>query len=148
MLDTVLNSESEIDGNLEVQASEVVRENDNVLIDMNTEKLKHGKTSTGDSISPEYASDDYAEMKQDMNPRPGFGIPDLFLEGDFQGGFFVEEMEGGWDIDSKDEKRNKLAAKYGEEIFGNTEEDEQEFNKEYILPELVEWIMETLNTKL
>lgn len=148
MLDAVLNSGAEIEGELEWVAREVVREHDNILVDMNTENLKQGKDSRGSNLSPEYYSDEYAEMKNRMNPVPGFGVPDLFLEGDFQEGFFVEDVEGGWEIDSKDSKRDKLAAKYGEEIFGNTEAEEEEFNKEYILPELAEWIMEKLSEKL
>ena len=148
MLDAVLGSSDEIEGGLEPQATEVVRENENILVDMNTEQLKQGKDSIGDSITPEYYSDEYAYMKNRMNPRPGFGTPDLFLEGDFQEGFFVEETNGGWEIDSRDEKRNILASKYGADIFGNTEQDETEFNEEYILPRLAEWIMATLNEKL
>lgn len=148
MLDAVLSSESEIEAELEPRAAEIVRENENILVDMNTGQLLQGKDSTGANISPQYYSEDYATMKNDMNPRPGFGVPDLFLEGDFQEGFFVENVEAGWKIDSKDWKRNKLAGKYGEEIFGNTEQDETEFNKEYILPELAEWMMQTLNEKL
>lgn len=148
LFDNLLNSESEISADLEIQAAEVVRENSNILIDMNTEKLKEGKTSTEDNISPSYYSDDYAQMKNDMNPRPGFGVPDLFLEGDFQERFFVEDVEMGWQIDSKNEKRNMLLSKYGEDVLGNTEQDEREFNEEYIVPELIEWTLETLNKKL
>lgn len=146
MLDAVLDND--IEDGLENQAAEIVREHENVLVDMNTEQIKQGRDSTGSSISPDYYSEDYAQMKNQMNPRPGFGVPDLFLEGDFQEGFFVEDAPEGWKVDSKDEKRNKLASKYGEEIFGNTPEDEEEFNEEYILPELAEWILTSLNERL
>lgn len=148
MLDAVLNSKDELEGGLEPKAAEVVRENENILVDMNTATLKQGLDATGNPITPSYFSDDYAEMKNRMNPRPGFGTPDLFLEGDFQEGYFLKEIPGGWETDSRDEKRNMLVSKYSDAIFGNTEQDETEFNEEYILPELVEWIMSTLNEKL
>lgn len=148
MLDAVLNSQNDIETGLEPEAARVVRENENILVDMNTGQLLQGRDSQGQPISPQYYSDDYAEMKNRMNPRPGFGTPDLFYEGDFQEGFFAEDTDGGWKIGSKDEKASMLASKYGADIFGNTKQDEEEFNREYILPELAEWIMQTLNEKL
>lgn len=148
LLDEILNSEAEMELGLEIQAGNIVQEHSNVLVDMNTDQLKQGRDSTGAHISPQYYSDDYAEMKNRMNPRPGFGVPDLFFEGDFQEGFFVEKTESGWEIDSRDEKRDRLASKYGKDIFGNTRTDEEEFNREYILPELAEWILKTLSEKL
>lgn len=125
-------------------AHETVKANEHVIIDMNTAQLLQGKRSDGSLLNPEYRSDEYAAMKQGMNPRPPYATPDLFLTGDFQEGFFVKRVKLGWEISSKDKKRQKLVDKYSEDIFGNTPKDEKEINEEYLLPEMIEHVLDNI----
>lgn len=144
MLDTAFKSINQVAKEMETMADQAVKENEHVIIDMNTENLMKGKDANDEKITPQYYSDEYAEMKQGMNPRPGLGTPDLFLTGVFQEGFFVKRVKMGWEIDSKDEKRDKLVTKYTDIIFGNTDKDEKEINEEYILPELIDHALDNL----
>ncbi len=144
LLDVAFKSLKQVAKELTIVAEMAVEENEHVIIDMNTETLMHGRDSNAEKIKPGYYSDQYATEKQSMNPRPGLGTPDLFLEGNFQEGFFVKKAKGGWEIDSKDAKRDKLVTKYTDGIFGNTENDEKEINEDYILPELLEYSLDNL----
>lgn len=144
LLDTTFRSLKQISKELETVAHLAVEENEHVILDMNTETLMQGRDSLGEKIRPQYYNDLYANIKNRMNSRPGLGTPDLFLEGDFHGGFFLKPAKMGWEIDSNDEKRDKLVTKYTDSIFGNTEKDEKEINKEYILPELIEYCMDNI----
>lgn len=141
LLDTVFKSIDRVKAEMTSVADRAVKENEHVIVDMNTAQLLKGKDSDGDLLTPEYRSDEYAAMKHGMNPRPPFATPDLFLEGDFQEGFFTRRVKMGWEVDSKDSKRDKLANKYGDSLFGNTKEDELKINKDYILPDLIEYLI-------
>ena len=50
---------------------------------INKEQLRAGKTNTGKNIAPKYRSKKYALAKNQMNPLPGLGNPDLHLTGAF-----------------------------------------------------------------
>lgn len=141
----VFASLEEINHGLETQAITIVRENDNILIDMNTEQLYAGLNSKGqslESIGGPYSPVTIA-MKGDRERTDVVTLKDY---GDFYEGFYVETKDGGWQIDSNDWKTAELISRWGDEIFGNTEIDEEEFNIEYIIPGLVEWIL--LNLRL
>ena len=144
MVDTARSSIKQLKKELKIIAEIAVQEHSNIIIDMNTETLMHGLDADGEKLTPEYRSDEYAAEKNRMNPLPGEGTPDLFLEGNFHSGFYVKPEKMGWSIDSKDSKRDKLANKYGDDIFGNTKEDEKEINEDYIKPEMIEFSLDNL----
>lgn len=50
---------------------------------LNRGQLHDGQDNTGHLQSPDYASEKYAEYKNQSNPVPGFGVPDLFITGDY-----------------------------------------------------------------
>lgn len=84
---------------------------------INKQQLKAGKTNTGENVAPKYRSRKYASAKNQMNPLPGLGNPDLFLTGAFYEGIDVEVGKDVFDIISKDEKGPELENKY-KDIFG------------------------------
>lgn len=98
----------------------VVRDNDNIVIDLNTDNqlFKYGIDSLGEKLKA-YRSAEYARLKRVLNPN---GVTDLKLEGDFYKGFRVDASRFPISITSVDEKAEMLAWKYGEDIYGLTQD--------------------------
>lgn len=95
--------------------------NESAIIDINTEQLAQGIGSDGVQLG-EYASPEYAQMKQALGSKAPYAWVDLKLEGSFYEGFYVEPFFGGNDtaglyIDSRDEKTESLERKYSD-VFG------------------------------
>ena len=120
------------------------------IIGLNTSQLyDEGVDKNGNKLQP-YRSrgenyESYAAMKHRMNPKPGFGNPDLFLTGEFQHSMNLRVEGEVFEIDSTDTKTNKLREKYGDQIFGLTDESKQEAWC-IVRPPLVEKIAEILQT--
>ncbi len=95
--------------------------------DTQREQLRHGRTSTGELISPRYKRQKYAIAKNAINPLPGLGVPDLKFHGDFYREINMEADANVLDIISKDEKGPMLENKY-KNIFGLN----QDYRKNYI----------------
>jgi len=106
-----------------------VREREAELADLNVEQLEKSKYSTGETIEPEYSSD-YASFK-------GFKNPDLKLTGDFHSGIFADVQGDVIEFDSTDFKASKLQGKYGDDIFGVTDEGLIE-TADMDLPEIID----------
>lgn len=98
-------------------------ENQEEILDLNVAQLSQGKDALGNLLF-QYESDIYAELKQGppFNSQAPFGIPDLILEGDFTEGFVLKGEGIEFFITSTDEKKDRLRDKYGEDIFGLSEE--------------------------
>lgn len=145
MLTSVFASFKGIEHGLDAEAVTIIEENDHILIDMNTAQLYEGLNSKGqslDSIGGSYAPLTIEIKKTKGQPTDRVTLKD---EGDFYKGFYVKTTDGMWQISSSDDKTDKLIKDWGEDIFGNTEDDEKEFNLEYILPGLIEWILLNLH---
>lgn len=110
------------------------------LVQLNKNQLyDKGIDSKSVALHP-YRSLVYAEMK--FNKR-GIELVDLFLSGEFQRNFYIIIESETYGISSTDEKTEKLIAKYGDDIFGFTEENK--INAFLIIkPSLVEKINEIL----
>jgi len=70
-------------------------ENDNFIVDLNTEQLRKGINSDGNTLQPELASDEYARAKKAQGGSAPFGVPDLFDTGDFHSSFYAEREKDG-----------------------------------------------------
>lgn len=101
-----------IEGNEELM-QKIVQLNKDQLYEQG-EDSKHGKLAA-------YRSLYYADMK--ANLRGGQELTDLFLTGDFQDGFYLYFDGDNYGITSNDFKTSKLIEKYGEFIFGLTDEN-------------------------
>ena len=121
---------------------EVIKENENVIIDMNAENqlFKKGVNALGVSISSYRPySDKTVEIKK-MKGQP-FDRVTLRDTGDFHSAFFVRVSRENFSIDSTDWKTKKLVKKYGDQkgdIFGLTDENLTELITEYVAPEVLE----------
>lgn len=132
-------------------ARRVFEKNSKAMVLMNMGQLFIGKNSKGENLRP-YApwkmedGTEYADFKEELNPRPGWGNPDLKLTGSFYKGMFAK-LEGDNIIqDSTDKKSEWLKKHYdgddselpldGESnIFGLTDENHVHFVQEVYYPD-------------
>lgn len=144
LLDSAINSIDVTLRSLDDQALRIVAEIQDKITDLNKDQLMQGLDGTGQKLTPKYSRVRYARAKNSVNPLPGYGTPDLKLTGKFYSNFFVTAKKGVFEVDSSDEKRDKLALKYGKDIFLLTKENEDKINFEEIYPKLLEWILSQL----
>ena len=68
--------------------------------------------------------------KNQKNPEPGLGNPDLNETGDFWRGFRFKVLnKNQYEILSTDSKNDMLVKKYGEDIFGMSDDSKEDFVK-------------------
>ncbi len=65
-----------------------------------------------------YASELYAEVKEQQNPLPGFGNPDLYREGHFYDGVETTVTKAKVKVESRDSKNKKLQEHYPGALAG------------------------------
>lgn len=117
--------------NLTELLGEVVAENPQLLTDLNRKQLKEGQNKEGRTLN-KYRSSSYAKRKNEMNPAPGLGNPDLYLTGAFQSSFVVDVRGDDVVFSAGDSKAPALEAKYGPAIFGLTDESKTEARPELV----------------
>lgn len=113
------------------------------IIDANTAQLSKGLRSDGSEISPGLANPFYAKEKKSSGGKAPLGVPDLKDEGDFYEGFYLESDSDGFEIGSKDSKESALQGKYGDKIFGLSDQSKENL-KPQITEELITLIKEQL----
>lgn len=111
------------------------------MLQMERSRLLEGLLSTGQQISPPYASSSYAEYKLKLNP---LGVVDLTLTGAFTGAFIMSATSFPIFFGSLDEKSFSLIQKYGDDIFGETQEDLDKINEE-IIPDIQAQLLNVLD---
>lgn len=114
----------------------VASEHETELADLNREQLMEGKDSEGNTLR-KYRRPRYARVKNEMNPVPGYGNPDLKLTGAFHRSIFADVEGKSILFDAKDSKVSDLAAKYGESIFGLSVPKEQKAWSEVVRTPLI-----------
>ena len=114
----------------------VVRDNDNIAIDLNVGQLgEKGIDSVGVLLPGPYAPFTI-DSKRGQSGFGGItGHITLYGEGSFHDKFFVEASSFPVKLDSADSKTGKLKSDWGEDIFGHTKDSQSEFNEE-ILPDI------------
>ena len=107
----------------------------------NRDQLRGGINNKGESISPRYKTQSYADFKQGLNELPGNGVPDLFVTGAFYAGINAEPGNDAIEIFSKDSKDPELENKYPD-IFGLG----NNFKNEYLQHSLKPTVQEKITT--
>ena len=115
----------------------VVKDNDNVAIDLNTDSQlgEKGIDSKGNLLPGPYAP---FTIDQKAGLSRFGGITDhitLYHFGSFHEGFFMDTSKFDIMIDSSDSKTPKLKSDWGEDIMGLTQDSQSEFNN-HILPDI------------
>lgn len=114
-------------------AVKVLEEKRDTMAQLNVNQMMAGKNTLNEEIG-EYANELYAEVKNRMNPLPGFGVPDLKVTGDFHRGLYAEIKGDEIEYGSKDSKEGKLQGQYGSEIFGLSEDSKEQLVESELQP--------------
>lgn len=138
--------------------------NEDSIVGLVRSQLYQGETGEG-KLHPAYYgasySSGYVDEKESMNPRPGYGQPDLYYTGGFYEGMYIQEAkETHAKVWSTDRKTNALVLdgwavpwhpgdwhpEYGLEVFELNEESLQQLRFVF-LRTLNQTIRETLKSK-
>jgi hypothetical protein len=120
-----------------------------VIIELTSEQIillnqaqlyQESKDSFGNSLGGYYFQW-YEDLKKEMNPGLG-GLVDLYLTGAFYSGFFVRVENDVFIIGSNDSKSGDLESKYGQAIFGLTDESKAKYTVEAFFSALKNYIEE------
>lgn len=98
-----------------------VEENSANIAKLNAEQMLEGLTAESKPIRPKY-SPAYLKRKRRMGYSLD-GTPDLKYSGAFQGDMDAIVHNGEYNLTSYDEKTQMLRKRYGEEIFGLSEDN-------------------------
>jgi len=125
------------DINVHREAKSAIGRTSDVIAELNVEQLEAGFTSEGKRLR-KYRNRNYAMFKNAINPLPGFGNPDLILTGSFTKSFQIDV--GSDDIEVVSDDIHNLAERYGEDIFGLSDDNQEFYNEEIFFPEFAESI--------
>lgn len=110
------------------------------ILDMQAEQHDEGVTNRGRQIQPDYSP--FTVRIKEERGQPSDRVT-LYDRGDFRAGFFVAKGKSAFSIGSSDDKAESIERKYGNEIFGLTDENLQELI-ELIRPEIHEFAENTI----
>ncbi|QEA10465.1 hypothetical protein BARC2635_0053 [Bacteroides phage Barc2635] len=129
-------------------AKKIVRDNDNILIDMNAQDQLYAKgvNRLGVRID-EYQPYRPLTIQVKIEKRQPYNRVTLKDTGEFYDSFYVETAEDRFYIKASDEKTNWLIKKYGAEIFGLTSDSLAEFINDYVKDEAYNRVKEILNER-
>lgn len=118
-MSTILNMLNKVKSvNLRDQVPVIIEDTKETAIDLNRLQLYSMSQDKNEMSLLMYRSPSYATYKNQRNPKPGLGHPDLFLTGSFQGKMFMTVEKETFNISSKDSKTFDLVKQYGDDIFG------------------------------
>lgn len=129
-------------------AKKIVRDNDNILIDMNEQDQLYAKgvNRLGVRID-EYQPYRPLTIQVKIEKRQPYDRVTLKDTGEFYDSFYVETAEDRFYIKASDEKTNWLIKKYGAEVFGLTNDSLAEFINDYVKDEAYNRVKEILNER-
>lgn len=129
-------------------AKKIVRDNDNILIDMNVQDQLYAKgvNRLGVRID-EYQPYRPLTIQVKIEKRQPYDRVTLKDTGEFYDSFYVDTAEDRFYIKASDEKTNWLIKKYGAEIFGLTNDSLAEFINDYVKDEAYNRVKEILNER-
>ena len=129
-------------------AKKIVRDNDNILIDMNAQDQLYAKgvNRLGVRID-EYQPYRPLTIQVKIEKRQPYDRVTLKDTGEFYDSLYVETAEDRFYIKASDEKTNWLIKKYGAEIFGLTNDSLAEFINDYVKDEAYNRVKEILNER-
>mgnify|MGYP001168947865 FL=1 len=114
----------------------IVKDNANEIIDLNTKDqlFRDGVNNNDQKLKPSY-SNPYKKIKKALN-QPTDRVT-LRLTGDFHKSFFVNIGNESFRIDAKDKKTKHLVKRYGERVFGLTDDNVELFQELVVRPDLL-----------
>lgn len=127
---------------IEKVASNSLDETKDAFVELNKEQMFEGKNKQGDPIGM-YQSKQYSAYKNALNPKPGYGVPDLKLTGAFYRGIKMDVSGVRFTVVSTDSKSSALENKYGD-IFGLSTPFKSEFIDRSLQPEFIKEVKQSL----
>ena len=120
--------------------NEIIPQVENDIVTMQKDRIFSGKYVDGTEIIPEYS---YATLDFKLRKKQPTDRVTLFDTGSFYNQIFAESYDGKEVIiDSTDDKSGELKEKYGEQIFGLTNENSISL-KEKTTELLIDYIKQT-----
>lgn len=116
-------------------AVNAIMSTEGAMAQLNREQLYEGLDSKGHKLKPTYGSKAYATKKAAQNPKPGKWNPDLILTGDFVESFKVSLSGDDLKFEAGDTKASDLLSKYGDDVMGLMETQQDYYNHEIFYPE-------------
>lgn len=106
--------------------------------------MMRGKNADNSVIKPEYTFfTKQAKIKKGRDPD----VVTLYDSGDFHNNMFLDVGSDEFEIDSMDYKSDLLKAKYGERIFGLSDESKEEYISE-VFPEFKDEVENSLKLEM
>lgn len=105
------------------------------MIALNIEQLSAGHDSNKKRLR-RYRSKTYAENKNRQNPAPGLYNPDLILTGAFVASLSLNIAGDGFEFSGSDSKSPELLEKYGDDVLGLSDPQQEYYNEEIFFPEM------------
>lgn len=132
------------------QIGKIIQQEEARIIDYNTQDqlFEKGINSLGVKIA---SFDPYSQVTVEIKEQKGqpFDRVTLLDEGDFYAGWFIKIFPDRIEFGSADPKEVDLIERYGEDIFGLTQENLMDFIINIMRPELQVWYKNfILNGKL
>lgn len=115
----------------------IIKNNENVATNLNTDQLFSGEDSTGAKL-PEYSATSVNVFNKPAGPYR------LFDTGDFYKGFFVRTDKFPVVFGSTDRKTDKLTRELGYGIFGLQKQNLKEFSRSYVLEDIKAFLFKFL----
>lgn len=126
--------------NLRRELPVIVEDNADVIAETVRGQLRRGEDGTGNKITPDYLSDQYAKLKNQLNAAPGLFTPDLNLTGSHYAGISLESVTPKlFTIGSTDSKSAALQAKYGP-IYALSPKSWEALIRDYFRPQIQQYI--------
>jgi len=114
-------------------AVDAIDKTKDIAVDLNVEQLACGYDSEKKRLK-KYRSKSYSDFKQSMNSLPGFGNPDLILTGAFVNSFKLDISGQNLKFSASDSKSDDLTKKYGDNIFGLGETNNEYYAQQVVFP--------------
>lgn len=116
-------------------ASQTIADSKIEIADKNRAQLMEGYDKNGKKLK-KYASTAYAKRKNQRNPFPGFGTPDLYNMGNYQEGITLRILtKQTFEMYSTDWKYALLKKKYPDNL-GLSNQSKEEIQNEIVIPSL------------
>jgi len=116
-------------------AVNAIMSTEDAMVNLNREQLTEGLDSRGHKLKPTYGSKAYATKKAAQNPRPGKWNPDLILTGAFVESFKVSLSGDDLKFEASDIKAPDLLEKYGDDVMGLMDTQQEHYNNNIFYPE-------------
>lgn len=134
-INDLLRQLNRIEHDIVKTVQQVIKDNEHIILDMNTEEqlYEKGIDSKGASLG-EYSPVTIAIKRRKGQPTARVTLRD---SQDFHRSFYIEYRADGFEIKASNSKTDELMDIYGDEIIGLTDENMKDLKDNYIKPELI-----------